>query len=391
MKKTLLGAALMGVFAASAHAQSSVTLYGLIDAGMAYTSNEKASATSPGHSNFSQQSGLVSNTVFGLKGSEDLGGGLHAIFRLEEGFNINNGKSFFASTMFGRQAYVGLQSSQFGQLTLGRQYDSVVDYLGPISLANSGEGNNLAAHPFDNDNLRDTFSINNAVKYTSPTYAGLTLGGLYGFSNAAGGFSNNRAYSFGASYANGPLNLAAAYMQLNNAGGGPLATNLNGAVSNSDGDVNFTSARQTVFGFGGNYAFGPATVGLLWTHTQFDNATTAGQAFMLGSLGNMNLHMDNFEVNGHYALTSALSLNGAYTYTMAGYNNSTGAGSPHWHQVTLQSDYSLSKRTDVYLEGVYQRVSAPQGSVLSGAAIEGMTPSSSNQQVVATVGIRHRF
>jgi predicted porin len=142
---------------------------------------------------------------------------------------------------------------------------------------------------------------------------------------------------------------------------------------------------------GGNYAFGPATVGLLWTHTQFDNATTAGQAFMLGLLGNMNLHMDNFEVNGHYALTSALSLNGAYTYTMAGYNNATGPGSPHWHQVTLQSDYALSKRTDVYLEGVYQRVSAPQGSVFSGAAIEGMSPSSSNQQVVATVGMRHRF
>jgi predicted porin len=387
MKKPLLGAALMGVFAASAHAQSSVTLYGLIDAGITYSSNQS------GHNAFQQSSGLVSNTVFGLKGSEDLGGGLHAIFRLEDGFNVNNGTSYFKNTIFGRQAYVGLQSNQYGQVTLGRQYDSVVDYLGPISLANFGDGNNLAAHPFDNDNLDDFFSINNAVKYTSPTYAGLTFGGLYGFSNQAGGFSNNRAYSFGASYSNGPLNLAAAYMLLNNAGGGPLQNNLTGAVSSADGDANIVSARQTVFGVGGNYAFGPATVGLLWTHTQFNNATAGGalSAFSTAMSGNMNLHLDNFEVNGHYALTSALSLNGAYTFTEGAYNSASGSGNPHWHQVTLQSDYSLSKRTDVYVEGVYQRVSAPVGSAFSGAAINGLSPSTSNSQVAATVGIRHRF
>src|ERR1700730_5459176 len=130
MKKTLLGAAVMGVFAASAHAQSSVTLYGLIDAGMTYSSNQG------GHNAFQQSSGLVSNTVLVLKGSEDLGGALHALFRLEDGFNVNNGTSYFKNTIFGRQAYVGLQSDKYGQVTLGRQYDSVVDYLGPISLAN---------------------------------------------------------------------------------------------------------------------------------------------------------------------------------------------------------------------------------------------------------------
>jgi GBP family porin len=383
MKKTLLGAALMGAFSASAHAQSSVTLYGLIDAGMTYSSNQG------GHNDFQQSSGLVSNTVFGLRGSEDLGGGLHAIFRLENGFNINNGSNYFSNGMFGRQAYVGLQSNQYGQVTLGRQYDSVVDYLGPISLANFGDGNNLAAHPFDNDNLDDFFSINNAIKYTSPTYAGLTFGGLYGFSNQAGGFSNNRAYSFGASYSNGPFNLAAAYMQLMNAG-----SNATGALSSTDNSTNIASGRQTVFGVGGNYAFGPATVGLLWTHTQFNNATGGGALSAFSgptTLGNMDLHLDNFEVNGHYALTSALSLNGAYTFTEGAYNSANGSGNPHWHQVTLQSDYSLSKRTDMYLEGVYQHVSAPVGSVFSGAVINGLSPSTSNSQVAATVGIRHRF
>jgi predicted porin len=90
-------------------------------------------------------------------------------------------------------------------------------------------------------------------------------------------------------------------------------------------------------------------------------------------------------------VTSALSLNGAYTFTEGAYNSANGSGNPHWHQGTLQGDYSLSKRTDVYLEGVYQHVSAPVGSVFSGAVINGLSPSTSNSQVAATVGIRHRF
>ncbi|MBC8924585.1 porin, partial [Escherichia coli] len=71
-----------------------------------------------------------------------------------------------------------------------------------LAMANNGDGNNLASHPFDNDNIDDSFYIDNAVKYTSPTLAGWQFGGLYGFSNAAGGFANNRAYSAGVSYAN---------------------------------------------------------------------------------------------------------------------------------------------------------------------------------------------
>jgi predicted porin len=66
--------------------------------------------------------------------------------------------------------------------------------LAPLSAAGSGYGNNLAGHPFDNDNLDNTFSIKNAVKYTSLNYYGVQFGGLYGFSNAACQFSNNRAW-----------------------------------------------------------------------------------------------------------------------------------------------------------------------------------------------------
>lgn len=97
--------------------------------------------------------------------------------------------------------------------------------------AGAGYGNNLAAHPLDNDNLDTSFSIRNAVKYTSANYAGLKFGGLYGFSNSAGDFSNNRAWSIGVSYDNGPLSVAAAYLQLNKSG----SSNLSGAVSQGDG------------------------------------------------------------------------------------------------------------------------------------------------------------
>jgi general bacterial porin, GBP family len=383
MRKVLLAASVLGAFAATAHAQSSVTLYGTLDAGLVYSNNQL------GHSNWQQGSGTVSNTYFGLRGAEDLGGGLHAIFTLESGFNLNNGAFTENGTMFNRQAYVGLKSDQYGQITLGRQYDSMVDYLAPISAAGYGFGNNLAAHPFDNDNLDNTFSIKNAVKYTSINYAGLQFGGLYGFSNSAGQFSNNRAWSAGASYANGPLNVAASYLQLNNSG----SNNLGGAVSFANGDANIAAALQRTYGAGANYTYGPATVGLLYTHTQIDNLQGINMGgTVLAGVGGTNLHLDNYEINGRYALTPALSLAAAYTFTDGKVTGSNGTGDPKWHTASLQADYSLSKRTDVYLEGVYQHASGQFGSLGSNVAdINSLSPSSTANQTAAAVGIRHRF
>lgn len=375
MKKKIIGATTLAIFAAGAHAQSSVTLYGLIDTGIVYTNNQG------GHSAWQENSNMLSNAVWGLKGSEDLGAGLHTIFRLESGFFSQNGKSYYSSTSFGRQAYVGLQDDKYGTVTFGRQYDSVVDYLGSIAMANNGDGNNLAAHPFDNDNIDDSFYINNSIKYTSQTYAGVQFGGLYGFSNQAGRFANNRAYSFGVSYSNGPINLAAAYLQLNN--GGSVA---NGALSNNDAP-NFPAARQRVMGVGGNYTFGPATVGLLWTHTLFDNTAAASVPGVLNTL-----RFNNYEVNARYTLTPGLSLAGAYTFTEGAAGTASGSTHPKWHQVTLMTDYSLSKRTDVYLEGVYQHAyNSPKDSAFGGADINGLAQSTTPNQVAATVGIRHRF
>ncbi|MGA7815976.1 porin, partial [Caballeronia sp.] len=128
MKKKVIAAALLGVLASAAHAQSSVTLYGLLDVGVTYTNSQVT--VNGGHSNVQLVSGPVDGSRWGLRGAEDLGGGLKAIFTLESGFNLNDGTLAYNGREFGRQAFVGLSSVDYGALTLGRQYDSMVDYVG---------------------------------------------------------------------------------------------------------------------------------------------------------------------------------------------------------------------------------------------------------------------
>jgi GBP family porin len=382
MKKTLMVAALTGVFATAAHAQSSVTLYGLIDAGITYTNNQH------GHSNWQETSGSVNGSRWGLRGSEDLGGGLKAIFTLENGFGINDGTLKQGGREFGRQAFVGLTSDQFGAVTLGRQYDSMVDYVGPLALTGTQYGGTQFAHPFDNDNLNNSFRVNNSVKYQSVNYGGFKFGALYGFSNQADGFANNRAYSAGASYNWGGLNLAAAYLQLNSNGatGAAAAFNSGGAVSS---DNTFFAGRQQTWGAGANYAFGPATVGLVYSQTNLSSlagigAGASGQSAGIGFANPSSARFQNIEANARYALTPAVSIAGSYTYTRA----SLAGTSPHWNQFNLQTAYALSKRTDVYLQGEYQQ--ANENAIVD-ADINGLSASNNNKQVAVTAGLRHRF
>ena len=377
MKKSLIVVAVAASFASVAHAQSSVTLYGLLDAGLTYTSNVNHNAK------WAAGSGGINQSMFGLRGSEDLGGGLKAIFTLESGFNINNGKFANNNGMFNRQAFVGLSSAQFGTVTLGRQYDAAQDYLAPLTATGSW-GGTYFAHPFNNDNLSTNggYAVNNSIKYSSANYAGFTFGGTYGFSNQAGAFANNREYSVGAAYQWQGLHLGAAYAQQNN----PGATN-GGA---SDGSYvnalagNVGSFRQREFGVAGSYAFGPATLGLAWTQSRSDNFVGGAQS----------LRANNYEVNGKYNVTPALGLGVAYTFTDGkGYGVAANGGSEsvRYHQIGLQADYSLSRRTDVYAQAVYQHAMGDGGvaSIYSGDVTQ--LPSSSKNQTAATVGLRHRF
>ncbi|MGE8472125.1 MAG: porin, partial [Paraburkholderia hospita] len=84
-----------------------------------------------------------------------------------------------------------------------------------------------------------------------------------------------------------------------------------------------------------------------------------------------------------------IALNGEYTYTSGSMSNATGQHHPKWQEVSVQTDYFLSKRTDLYVQASYQHISS-DGSGLT-AAISGQSPSSTDQQVVVAVGMRHRF
>lgn len=317
---------------------------------------------------------------------------MKAIFVLESGFNINNGNMGQNNRLFGRQAFVGLASDQFGSVTLGRQYDTLVDFVAPLSLTASPYGGTIAAHPFDNDNLNNTDRINNAVKYTSANYSGFKFGTLYGFSNTPGQFANNRVYSLGASYRYGGLNVAAGYLQFNNA-----INSLQTASATSPGAVTgtdtFSVGTQRVFGGGLNYTFGPVTGGVVYTQTNLGNAlggnigaSAAGTVRPVSLLAQSG-HLQNLEANVRYALTPAVMLSGSYTYTRTNF----GAGEkPNYNQVNLQTQYLLSKRTSVYLQGDWQHVSSnPYGFT---AHLNGLGSASSSQdQVAVTAGLRHTF
>lgn len=376
----LAAAALVsGLAAHAAHAQSSVSLYGLLDASLIYTNN------SQGHSNIQAGSGSVTGSHWGLLGREDLGGGNQAIFQIENGFSVTNGTLRQGGREFGYQAYAGLSNRQFGTVTLGRQYDSVVDYLAPLSFTGRHPGgNNLSTHPYDNDNLNNSFRVNNAVKFASVSYGGVKFGALYGFSNEAGGFSDNRLYSAGASYDAGPLSFAAGYFRADN----PGVSNTDGAVTLTD--RTFIADLQQTYGAGVNYAIGSGRVGFVWTRTQLGGLATINGANSLGLRQNgEGASFDNFEVNAAYRLTPTLELVGAYTYTDGTLSTASGGHHPKWHDVSMQMDYFLSKRTDLYVQATYQHI-ASDGSGLT-ADISGQSPSTTDEQVAVALGLRHRF
>jgi general bacterial porin, GBP family len=393
MKKAYLVTVVTGMFATAAHAQSSVTLYGVVDAGLSYISNQKAAGSSGGHSNFAMTNYSTNPDGFGLRGSEDLGGGLKAIFTLENGFTLTNGAIGQHGVLFGHQAFAGLSSNELGTVTFGRQYDSTVDYLSPLAAASVNNGGVFFGHPYDNDNLENTMRINNSIKYTSVDYGGWRFGSLYGFSNAAGGFADNRAYSFGTSYQNGPLHFAASYLQINNGG---TTTNLTGATDSyvtngqlTGSDSTFSAGEQRTFGAGLNYTFGPAMVGFVFTETKLEDATGINNTNSTSiEFASSSLRFDNYELSARYSLTPALRVIGSYTFT-DGSSSLSGASSPKWNQANLLLDYSLSKRTDVYVEGEFQHVSG--GGAFFTADINGLAPSATNKQLAVTSGLRTRF
>lgn len=375
--------ALLASLTGTAYAQSSVTLYGIIDAGVNYISNDG------GKSNYTMTTGVVQGNRFGFRGVEDLGGGWTASFVLENGFLAQTGTLAQGGRLFGRQAWVAIGSPSAGTLSFGRQYDMSVMFVNPMTR-NTYDG---LAHPFDNDNLIASYRINNSVRYMSPVLHGFQAGVLYGFSNSTndgsgGGFGVNRVWSVGAIYSGGGLTVASGWLHLN----WPNSTTV-GAVSGDYNNISKTSAlgalglagpvqREDVFSAGIGYKLDKLTSNFVYSHSAYHSTSD-------------RLSFDNYEVNAIYFLHPDLSLMGVYSFT-DGKLASTGR-SPKYHQAEVMADYFLSKRTDVYAILAYQRAAgdAPVASIAPDTFGAGgaYAPDASNSinQVLARIGLRHRF
>lgn len=325
--------AIFAIAAPSAFAQSSVTLYGLVDTAIRYQTN----AAPDGKDLIGMTVGPETHSRWGLRGSEDLGGGLAAIFRLENGFELGDGKLHVANTLFSRQAYVGLSSDRYGALTFGNQYAQVYDTMGDIfdpmtvgdywqdSWAYNGIGNFL--------------TVQNSVKYKF-AYRGFSVDAIYGFGNHAGAMGLDSTYGVELTYAQGPASVNAGYQQTS-------VSSLNGSAVNG--------AKVSFLHLSGAYQITP-TVRLLagWLHGQDKTGTTdfnmqqSGAPTLNGS--SPNRIDDTFYVGANWQATAPLLITvaGYYGHARNAERLDGTLGSGINYSATVLAEYSLSKHTEVY-------------------------------------------
>ncbi|HEY4296951.1 MAG TPA: porin [Paraburkholderia sp.] len=399
MKKALVTSAL-GLVALGAHAQSSVTLYGIVDTGIGYQSSSAAlGSNSGGRSQVKMINGIWAGSRFGLKGAEDLGGGTKAIFQLEQGFNSATGAQGVSGLAFNRQAYVGVTNATFGTLTAGRQYTSYYTLLSPYSPTTWLTGA-YGAHPGDIDSLDTLYRANNSLVYTSPSMHGLTVGGSYSLGGTPGSFSAGQTWSAAVQYLAGPFGIAAGIQRIDNgtSGGGAWGANsttINGTTQAGISGINNgfqTAEKQQRIAVTGGYAFNSQwDVSFAYSNVQYApgvNSSFHGTA--IWNTGGAVLH---------FKPITALDLAVGYSYTRATESNGiTSAAS--YHQFNLSQYYSLSKRTGLYALEAYQRANG-QTLGTNGTSIINATadigdgqngsPSSSRSMVAVGVGIIHKF
>lgn len=389
MKKQLLALATLCPLAGVVHAQSSVTLYGLIDEGFEAISNVPVAGKTGGGTKYALDAiNGLNGTRWGLRGTEDLGAGLAAVFTLENGFDLNTGKLGQGGAEFGRQAFVGLSSNRFGTLTLGRQYDSVVDYLGNFEFGDSNVGTAHSAHPGDLDNFNNSRRTNNAIKFRSIEYSGLTFGGVYSLGGVAGSFTTDQIYSLGAGYKQGPLAMGVAYLNVKNPaaslfGSNPADTATSNGLTGTPVFSGYATAHSyQVIGWGGSYALGPAVFGATYSNIRFGD---------IAALGRSTAVFNDAEASFQYHVTRAFLAGISYNYTRG--SEVTGkVGGVNYNQFAIGTNYTLSPRTDVYAAVVYQTVNGRDSTGAPAVAnVNGVSPSTNQHQAVGRLGIRTRF
>lgn len=365
MKKSLLALAVLGAFAGAASAQSSVTVYGIVDLGFDHTDNGATAGSVNGI-----KSGGQSASRIGFKGTEDLGGGLNALFQLEGTIAADTGTMGGTTTAtgtplaytttsntFNRIATVGLQSAAFGTVNLGRQTSVIKDAYDQVDPF--GDGGTIApiSTVFFNGALAgDNGRVSNAVKYSTPSFGGFKFAGSYAFGEAAGDTGANSAYGLGAGYANGPLNVQFAYNNVDISTGSATVP----AVQTNENKLMFLGATYNfgVVKLHGAYADTKNEVTATGAETKYRNYLV-GVSVPLGAAGNL---FASYSVNDNRTTDNSDAQKAAIMYT-----------------------YDLSKRTNLYTG--YSRTSNDNGSRVGLAASAPVGESAS----AFNVGVRHKF
>jgi predicted porin len=346
MKKSLLALAVLASFAGVAHAQSSVTIYGVLD--MAIQTETKGGAAG---AVTALDSGEQSGSRLGFKGTEDLGGGLKAIFNVEMGIFADTGSSQGGLT-FGRQAWVGL-TGDFGTVKMGRQYTPqfyFFDMVDPFDLGftSGSAGASTSTGGVFGFLSNSAWRVNNSVSYQSNNMSGFSAMGLYGFGEVAGDNSANRSAGVSAQYAAGPVYVGAVYYKQN--------------------DITGNGTKSMLVG--GTYDFGVAKAAAAYSKDKSDNSVPLlskvdQKGFMLG------LTVPVTEADSILATVARSSYS-----LVATENKST--------QLAIGFTHAMSKRTNLY--GSVSRISNDRNVNAMGlAAGKGLTDR------LVNVGVRHLF
>ncbi|WP_321893999.1 porin [Paraburkholderia tropica] len=383
------------LFAGTAHAQSSVTLYGTLDTGLPYISNERtvsAAGATSGHSVIGVTGGNFWPSNWGVTGNEDIGGGASITFDLRNYFSSTSGSMYQPNRIFGVST-VGVKTSSYGSLSLGRQYDSYTEQLAPLAASNAF-GSGYGAHFGDVDNLNYDFSVSNAIKYTTPTLGGFTLSGTFAPGGVAGDFATNRVWSVGATYNSGGLNVAAGYLSARNpfqSVYGGSSDYLGGLSCTSEVDYCqiFNSKELRTFGFGATYEFGQFTIGGVFT-----SARHIQSQYGVALVGTpFDIRFDTAEGSLLYKFRPDIEFGTAYAYTHV---KASGDLNAAIQKITVSALYLISKRTVFYTFVNYENVRgaiavSPDGSRTAYAQLPYLPLSNGPSQLGITIGVRHNF
>jgi predicted porin len=316
MKKALLAAALMAAGVTAAYAQSSVTLYGRLDAGVEYVNGLKN-----GH-RFEAQSGDWGTSLWGMKGSEDLGGGLSAVFRLEDGFTLQNGQTGGGSgELFSRYALVGLSSTTYGTFQVGRSLfisNGVWDF-DPFVQENWSSASLVRG--------RNWPQVSNSFNYQSPNLYGFDFAGQYALSNSTNFNGNNNAGTVTAASTTGRADGA----QITYTGSFFEVRGIYDEIRDGNGRFSNLFAFSREYTAAVNLTFGALKIQAAYEHLNANAVTDGGPTSA-----------------NHEWLGATYQFTPAFALTAGGYhiNANKGAGNATLYETT--ATYNLSKRTFLY-------------------------------------------